>query len=278
MRIIEVPEESRFFLSSTSKGNQVKWVFNNEYLKADTMGYEGLAEAFVSELESRIVNPDFSYVDYQMCIIREVSPDKSSYTDYTGCYSRNMLCEGEFLLSVYRMLSMRYDKNKVNSILSGYGESIVNLVLDMVQEVTLIDRSVFRSYLAHMVMLDAITLNEDRHLGNISFIKSTDGSYRLSPIFDNGLSLLSDTHQYRFDVSYLVNARKVKARPFSSSFTKQLGYFAGESPLLIKDANFVADMVAENYDIGGNIEAFNRAKKVLQTRLDRLKGVAWEDA
>lgn len=119
MRIVEVPEERRFLLSSTSKGNQIKWFYNNEYLKADSMGYEGLAEAFVSELESRIVNPDFSYVDYQMCIIREISSDSGDSMDYTGCCSKNMLNDGEFLLSVYRMLETRYSKNKVNSILNG---------------------------------------------------------------------------------------------------------------------------------------------------------------
>lgn len=278
MRIIEVPEERRFLLSSTSKGNQIKWFYNNEYLKADSMGYEGLAEAFVSELESRIVNPDFCYVDYQMCIIREISSDSGDSTDYTGCRSKNMLHDGEFLLSVYRMLETRYSKNKVNSILNGYGREIVDFVLGMVEEVTSIKSSVFRTYLAHMLMLDAIVLNEDRHLGNISLIKSVNGGYRLSPIFDNGLSLMSDTLQYRFDKPYLINIRKVKSRPFSSSFLKQLGYFEGEPLLLIKDANFISDIVASNYDIGENEVAFNRAKVVLKNRLNALKGVAWEDA
>lgn len=41
---------NRFSLSSTSRGNQIKWFSNNMYIKADTMGCEGIVEALVSEL------------------------------------------------------------------------------------------------------------------------------------------------------------------------------------------------------------------------------------
>lgn len=44
MKVFNVSRENRFELSSTSKGNQIKWVKGNKFLKADTMGYESIAE------------------------------------------------------------------------------------------------------------------------------------------------------------------------------------------------------------------------------------------
>ena len=37
---LDVSRSNRFSLSSTSKGNQIKWFSNNMYIKADTMGCE----------------------------------------------------------------------------------------------------------------------------------------------------------------------------------------------------------------------------------------------
>lgn len=42
--IVQLDEADRMLQSSTSKGNQTKWFRNNRYYKADSFGYEGLAE------------------------------------------------------------------------------------------------------------------------------------------------------------------------------------------------------------------------------------------
>ncbi|MCR4567808.1 MAG: hypothetical protein K5769_07135 [Pseudobutyrivibrio sp.] len=47
-------------------------------------------------------------------------------------------------------------------------------------------------YIYEMLVVDYLILNRDRHGANIEVLKSTDGTVRLAPIFDNGLSLLYD--------------------------------------------------------------------------------------
>lgn len=44
-------------------------------------------------------------------------------------------------------------------------------------------------FINFMMSLDFVVGNGDRHCGNFGLIKQTDGSHRLAPIFDNGLSL-----------------------------------------------------------------------------------------
>lgn len=59
-------------------------------------------------------------------------------------------------------------------------------IVDICTEVTRIDRLEIIQYLSNLIRLDAIILNEDRHLNNVSFIKSINGDYSLCPVFDNG--------------------------------------------------------------------------------------------
>lgn len=278
MEVFEVPSSERLILSATTKGNQPKWFYNNLYLKADFLGYEGLAEAFSSTVESLVVNRNFQYVDYNMCKIREFQEDVGVFIDYPGCYSENMLLNDESIIPLSRILEKVYGEIEAKKLMETHGESTLNKVVSTVEFVTGIKECVFRSYLSNILKLDAIILNEDRHYANISLAKSSSGTYRLLPVFDNGLSLLSDTHQYRHNLPIRTLIRMVKAKPFNVSFKKQIGYFKEESPLLIKDAKFISEMVADLYDIGDNTLAFHRAKSVLRIRMESMKGVAWEDA
>lgn len=75
-------------------------------------------------------------------------------------------------------------------------------------------------YLSYMVYLDAILLNEDRHLRNISIITSEEG-YKLTPYYDFGLILLSDKNEY----TEIEDIYKVHAQPFSQDFFKQIALF-----------------------------------------------------
>lgn len=52
--IVHLNEEDRFMLSSTSKGNQIKWYQAGKYYKADSFGYEGLAEVFTNIVEKNL--------------------------------------------------------------------------------------------------------------------------------------------------------------------------------------------------------------------------------
>ena len=77
--------------------------------------------------------------------------------------------------------------------------------------------------------VDAFIFNEDRHTNNILFLYDPKkDTWKLAPIFDHGLSLLSDVKDYPLSIPINVLKRKVKAKPFNSSFKKQLALYQGK--------------------------------------------------
>lgn len=82
----------------------------------------------------------------------------------------------------------------------------------------------FGRYLATVFELDALLLNEDRHTNNLAVIRDdTAKAFRLCPIFDHGLSLLSDTGDYPLEQDAYNCIAKVRAKPFSDDFQEQVG-------------------------------------------------------
>ena len=72
--------------------------------------------------------------------------------------------------------------------------------------------------------VDMIILNEDRHLNNLALI--FDGNaFKPSPIFDNGLSLLTGNRSVNWKFPVSDNVKRVVARPFSGSHEKMVEYF-----------------------------------------------------
>lgn len=82
--MIKLEDKHRFYTNrNSSKGNQLKWVKDNVWYKADYLGYEALAEYVISALlektnVSDFVKYDLGSIDYSGRI-------------YKGCYSRSML-------------------------------------------------------------------------------------------------------------------------------------------------------------------------------------------
>lgn len=132
-------------------------------------------------------------------------------------------------------------------------------------------------YLRKIVTIDYFILNEDRHLNNICFLfNEKNNTYSLSPIFDNGLGLLADTNDYSFHSPTQTNMKKVKARPFSTDFKKQIKYFDNYSKDKLKiNYNELMDEL-NNVIIKEKEDEFNRAKNVLIMQLKRSEGELWE--
>lgn len=85
-----------------------------------------------------------------------------------------------------------------------------------------------------MLAFDAFILNEDRHTNNILFLFDPKSEvWQFAPLFDNGLSLLSDVKDYPFSMPLNILKRKVKAIPFRSSFKKQLSFLACAEVLIL---------------------------------------------
>ena len=79
----------------------------------------------------------------------------------------------------------------------------------------------FPQYLTLLFEVDALFLNDDRHLNNIAVIEQ-NGKFKYCPIFDNGAGLLSNTQFSPMDVEPKGLIKDVVARPFNTSFTRQI--------------------------------------------------------
>ncbi|MFD2882036.1 HipA domain-containing protein [Paenibacillus rhizoplanae] len=137
-------------------------------------------------------------------------------TDYPGCYSEDFLMPGESLITLQRVLEsygIRFEEITRDRSTHDAVLFIVEFIRNAIHLDTL-------EYFSIMLPLDALLLNEDRHLNNIAFIHG-DSGYRLCPLFDHGLSLLSDTKDYPLTMPVDVAIRTVKAKPFSKDFSKQ---------------------------------------------------------
>lgn len=256
MKYFNVSDEDTFVLSSSSKGNQVKWFKDNYFIKQDTMGYESIAE-LVSYVFSSCTN--IKSVAYDLCVING---------NICGCYSKNILKPGESLITLDRIIK-QYDRG----ILQYYGSyDFIDKVIILCSNVLNIDKRKLILYFSYMCKFDAIILNEDRHLNNVAFIKSGN-KFRLCPLFDNGMSLLSNQVWYNINDNIDELMLKVRSATFSSDFDEQCRYF-NDLPKIKVDLNkLVAKLGVLNAPF--KYVEFQRAITVLFKILQQTKGVYW---
>ncbi len=197
----------------TSKGDQPKWHIGDDWYKADHMGYEALSEVVVSwMLEHSTVQEFVAYTPIAI---------QSSDKKYIGCRSKNFRQEGEMLLPLEKLHRAYYGVGLAKKLAETPDvEERIRYTVSFVEETTgLTD---FGVYLSTLLELDAFILNEDRHTNNIAVIRNEEtGSFRLCPIFDNGLSLLSDLNDYPLDRDIYACIDAVQAKPFSIDFVEQ---------------------------------------------------------
>ena len=202
-------------LITSSKGNQEKYKKNGYWYKLDYLGYESLAEVLVCRF-LKCLNLDYNVLDYDIC---KVSIDNNIYVASKSKDYNLSNCDEVSVLSLLRRLY----GSKLNEIYKKYNstEDRIKFVVDSISQLNGLDK--FGSYLSTIIQIDAMTLNEDRHLHNIllSYNHVTD-MYKEYIIFDNGAALLSDmTFDYKQGINYRAVINKVKAKPFSNSFSKQ---------------------------------------------------------
>ena len=198
----------------TSKGDQPKWQLEGKWYKADHMGYEALAEVVISALMKRSNVPDF--VEYQPVLIQYQG------RELPGCVSQSFRGKDEMLIPFER-LHRAYTGRGLAQALSGLqdvGEGI-RYTVDFVERTT--GLTGVGAYLTLLLELDSYFLNEDRHTNNLAVIRNEKTmEFRLCPIFDNGLALLSDTHDYTMEKDVYDCIRRVRAKPFDGAFDAQV--------------------------------------------------------
>lgn len=198
----------------SSKGNQPKWQVRNRWYKADHMGYEALVEILVSRLLAKTNISDF--VAY--------TPARIQYQGKSlrGCVSQNFRGQHEMLIPVERLHRAYHGKGLAEAIGSlPTAAERIRYTVDFIERTT--GLSHVGPYLTMILELDQLFLNEDRHTNNLAVIRNEKTlSFRLCPIFDNGLSLLSDLNDYPLDGDIYACIERVRAKPFSLDFDNQV--------------------------------------------------------
>lgn len=232
----------------TSEGTQIKYKKGDYWYKKDHRGHEGMAEYLVSNfLKYTDLKPE-EFVIYEYGTIN----------GQTGCRSKNFLNNEEELVTIYRLYFNEYGKD-LSQVINGMDEmeERIDYVIRFVQKSCGID--IF-DYLRKIFTVDMITLNEDRHLNNIALV--FDGnSFKPSPIFDNGLSLLTGNQSVNWNLPVSENVKRVIARPFSGSHEKMAGYF-GKG--IAVDTKKALEWL--------NTQEWSREREVLEYQIKRYNG------
>lgn len=204
---------------TSSKGNQEKWFDKetNKWYKLDQFGYEALSETLISRLlEKSNIKKDtpFSFAKYEMESLNVHGRDR------TGCSSDNFLKEGQSIITLSHLLNRQLGtslKDKLERMSSD--KKRIEYLADATKDCTNLE--CFPQYLTLLFEIDALFLNDDRHLNNIAVIEK-NGKYSYCPIFDNGAGLLSNIQFSPMDIAPKGLIKDLIARPFNTSFTRQM--------------------------------------------------------
>lgn len=198
----------------TSKGNQPKWHIDEVWYKADHMGYEALSEYLVSCLLKKSNVPDFVTYD----LVNICYDDKEA----VGCASVNFRKDNEMLIPIEKLHRQYFGYGLADALAKkADATEKIRYTVQFIEKTTGIPD--VGPYLALMLAVDAFFLNEDRHTNNIAVIRNEDTkAFRMAPIYDNGLALLSDLNDYPLNEDTYRNIGKVQAKPFDVDFDVQL--------------------------------------------------------
>ena len=196
-------------------GEDMKWLQDGYWYKADQFGYESLAEVVASHLLGQSSIKEAAVYEPVVILYKG--------KEYRGCRSKNFRYEEELLVSLERLFRNHTTVGLARQLsrISDIKEKI-RYTEETVRKITKIED--FGIYLTKMFEMDAFFFNEDRHTNNISILynKETD-RYRLCPFYDMGLSLFADTKvDFPLGNDYFVCKEKIIAKPFHRNFDEQL--------------------------------------------------------
>jgi hypothetical protein len=201
----------------SSKGNQEKWLDGNRWYKLNQFGYEALAETVISILLGRSnIESDtpFTFTRYRMERMNVHGRDR------TGCSSENFLKPGQSIITLSHLFK-RLEAESLSSILARLtsDKKRIAYLAEATAEYTGLE--LFPKYLTLLFEVDALFLNDDRHLNNIAVLQD-DSSFDYCPIFDNGAALLSNVQMAPMDIAPKALIQSQKARPFNTTFNRQM--------------------------------------------------------
>ena len=209
-------QELKDELRQSSKGNQLKWENNGVWYKADYTGYEGLSEYVISALLQLSTLEKNEYVLYE--------PIQMKYKEVIcrGVSCDNFLKDDWQIITLERLFRNLYGESFHSAIykMNGIKDRLEFLVGQVEKATGLKD---FGKYMNKLFTIDALFLNEDRHMHNVAVLMNGKGEFEYCPIFDNGAGLLADTtmdYPMSGNVGDMIGG--VKARTISTEFDEQL--------------------------------------------------------
>lgn len=201
---------------TSSKGNQEKWRDGDRWYKLDQFGYEALAETTISILleHSNIESETpFSFVRYQMERIHVHGRER------TACSSEAFLDEDQSIITLGHLLQ-HHEPKSLKDMLTALPSDKRRIAYLAEATADITGLKYFPQYLTLLFEVDALFLNDDRHLNNIAVLHK-NGMYDYCPVFDNGAGLLSNTQYSPMDIDPKALILEAIARPFHTSFTRQ---------------------------------------------------------
>ncbi len=203
--------------ASSSKGNQEKWLDGGKWYKLDQFGYEALAESFASMLltHSNIEkDTPFTFTRYEMERLHVHGRER------TGCSSSNFLKEGESIVTISHLFKQHLGSSLAEALgkMSSDKKRMAYLAEATANLTGLQD---FPQYLTLLFEIDALVLNDDRHLNNIAVLAKGD-QFAYCPIFDQGAGFLSNVMYAPMHIAPDNLISQVKAQPFHTTFNRQI--------------------------------------------------------
>lgn len=207
---------------TSSKGNQEKWLDHGKWYKLDQFGYEALAEVFTSMLlECSNIEKEtpFTFTRYQMERLQVHSRER------TGCSSDDFLKAGESIVTLSHLFKQHIGK-PLSDELERFNSDKKRMayLAEATAEITGLRE--FPQYLTSLFEIDALVLNDDRHLNNIAVIVK-NGKFSYCPIFDQGAGLLSNMMYSPMHIIPKTLIAEAKARPFNTTFNRQIRTMQG---------------------------------------------------
>lgn len=204
----------------SAMGNQAKYECDGYWYKVDFLGYEGAAEYLASYVMQYTDLNESEFVKYDLVEIEQ------NGKMVTGCVSKDFKAPDESVVTIAQLLKS-VDRDYYNSIsLNAWQQSATT---DKIQSfVSVVEQNTgikdFGVYLSKLLDVDYLTLNEDRHFNNIALLYNRkQDKFRPAPIFDCGMGFLSNLRtKYSEDGNVRKELNSVKARPFATSFEKQV--------------------------------------------------------
>lgn len=149
-------------------GIQQKLIIENQWIKFDRFGYEGLAEVIAYRF-SKLIKSKLTFLEYNPIYINH----------QVGCVSLDANKRGMKLISLLELFMDVKSKPSENELIDYYIPQIIKIT-------HLRD---FGEWMTDLFLFDMLIENEDRNAGNILLYKGENG-YEYAPIMDNTNSLL----------------------------------------------------------------------------------------